>query len=635
MNQLKNLWRNYTPRWLSGLATNPIWRSDQIGAVIGLLILFLAFSFLSPNFRQIENLLLIATMASTIGVVAVGQTLVLITGGIDLSVSSIVALTGLVAASLMKYGLGPIPPLTGSRSYVAIVIGMFIGMVIGAGQGWLIANRRLPPFIVTLATMVGLGGLAQAFSYGLPTHSLPDDFKWISDGHLWVIPIPALIMLAIFGIAWYILHNTKFGRYCYAVGGNEAAARLSGVNVERHKISVYAINGLLAGLAGMILIAYIDGAAPTNGGGYELYSIAAAIIGGVSLGGGVGRVWGTLVGVLIITVIPNGLIMLNAQPWWRDTITGAIILVALLIDGERHKARQSASRIIESSPILTGQYLNEVLARVTRAMDDHLGFVYCRIYLANRDTGDLIPQPCSSAGDQQQMNEYQVIPGRGGIVYEAREKGRPVRVPDITRRGGVVPLNPEAQSALALPVIVHKRVIGVIEVQSPVPNAFRDEAVKLLGGLTSSMAQMLEDAWLLESGWLVNQTRDALRHLWVDLYLGRSALAEWALTTHDVLVEYTPAKRGEALRQVLLSTIESLLSPSGENHDSSSQRGYRILQLTYVQESLVDEITRELHISRRQYFYDLKEALEALADALVRNHQASLQAQHTHQEDRT
>jgi ribose transport system permease protein len=623
----KPSWHADPRRWLFGLVNLSIWRLDQIGALIGLLFLLLAFSFLSPSFRQVGNLLLIATMASTIGIVAVGQTLVLLTGGIDLSVSSVVALTGLIAASLMKYGLGPIPPLTGRLSYVAIGIGMLTGTIIGAGQGWLIANRRMPPFIVTLGTMVGLSGVTQAFSYGWPTHSLPDDFKWISDGHLWVIPSPALIMLMVFSIAWYVLHNTKFGRYCYAVGGNEIAARLSGVNVDRHKTYVYAISGLLAGLAGIILMAYIDGAAPTNGSSYELYSIAAAVIGGVSLGGGIGSVWGTLVGVLIITVIPNGMIMLNALPWWRDTITGAIILVAVLIDVERRRARQSVPRAEVSSPVLTGQYLNEVLARLTQVVDEHLGFAYCRIYLTNRDTGDLVPQSFSEAGDHKQMTESRAMSGKGSIVWEAKETGRPVRVPDITHRAGVVPLNPEAHSALALPLIVHKRVVGVIEIQSPVPNAFRDDAVKLLDGLTNSMAQMLEDAWLLDSGWLLQQTRDVLRHLWADLYLGRNPLAVWALSTHDVLVEYTPVKRGEALRQLLLSTIEGLCSPPNETHDASSQRGYRILKLTYVEEHVVDEITRELHISRRQYFYDLKGALEALTDALVRNHQANLQAQ--------
>jgi hypothetical protein len=223
--------------------------------------------------------------------------------------------------------------------------------------------------------------------------------------------------------------------------------------------------------------------------------------------------------------------------------------------------------------------------------------------------------------------ESRPLSGKGSIVYEAMESKCPVRVPDITHRAGIVPLGPEAQSALALPMLVNKHVVGIFEIQSPVPNAFRDEAVKLLDGLANPMAQMLEDAWLLESGWLVAQTRDALRHLWVDIYLGRSALAEWALTMRDVLVDYTPARRGEVLRQLLLAAIEKLLPPADDNRDTSSRRGYRILQLTYVEEHPVDDITRELHISRRQYFYDLKEALDALADALVRDHQVNLQEQ--------
>ncbi len=629
MNPLSAAGRGGLRRRLAGLTSRSNWRLDQIGALVGLLMLLLTFSFLSPTFRQIGNLLLIATMASTIGVVAVGQTLVLVTGGIDLSVSSIVALTGLVAASLMKYGLGPVPPLTGPLSYVAILIGLVIGTAIGAAQGWLIAKRRMPPFIVTLGTMVGLHGLTQAFSYGLPTHSLPDDFKWISDGHLWVMPAPALIMLGIYGGAWYVLRNTKFGRYCYAIGGNETATRLSGVNVDQHKTYVYAISGFLAALAGMILMAYIDGAAPTNGTSYELYSIAAAIIGGVSLGGGVGGVWGTLIGVLIITVIPDGMIMLNAMPWWKDAITGAIILVAVLIDVERRRARQAVPRAEVSSPILTGHYLNEVLTRLTQAVEERLGCAYYRIYLGDRDSGDLVPQSLPGANSVNQIAESRIRPGQGSIVQEAKATGRPVCVADIARRAGVVPLGSDAQSALALPIIVSKRIVGVIEVQSPVPDAFRDEAVKLLDHLASPMAQMLEDAWLLESGWLVRQTRDALRHLWADLYLGRSALAEWALVTQNVLlVERTPAKQGETLRQLLLATMEELRPPQGDTHDAShSRRGYRILQLTYVEEHVVDEITRELHVSRRQYFYDLKEALEALADALVRNHQTNLKVQ--------
>jgi putative methionine-R-sulfoxide reductase with GAF domain len=427
------------------------------------------------------------------------------------------------------------------------------------------------------------------------------------------------------------LHYTKFGRYCYAIGGNETAARLSGIKVDRYNTYIFAISGLLASLSGVILMAYIDGAAPTNGDSYELYSIAAAIIGGVSLGGGVGDVWGTLIGVLIITVIPNGLIMMNALPWWRDAITGAIILIAVLVDVERRQARKAAaSRVEESMPILTGQYMNEVLSRLSQKVQNRLGCAYCRIYLTDRETGDLVPQALSNMSDLNRIAEDQVVPGPGSIVYQAKETRTPVDVPDISHRAGVVAIDPEAQSALALPIMVQTRVIGVIEVQSPIMDVFRDEVISLLNNIASSKAQMLEDAWLLESGWLVRQTRDCLRHLWDDIYLGRSALTEWALTPNEILKDYTPSKRGRTLRQVLLSTIESLRSPLDEDPSFSSrgdERGYKILKLTYVDEYIVDEITKELHISRRQYFYDLKGALESLADALVRSHQANLQAE--------
>jgi hypothetical protein len=179
----------------------------------------------------------------------------------------------------------------------------------------------------------------------------------------------------------------------------------------------------------------------------------------------------------------------------------------------------------------------------------------------------------------------------------------------------------DSQSAIALPLMVRNRVIGVLEVQSPVPDAFREEAADILAGLAASIAPMLEDAWLLESGWLMRQTRDALRHLWDDHYLGRSPLAEWALVANGASPDPAPPNRGEALRHKMLSTIDGLRPPAGETRDTSrSKRGYRILQLTYVEERQVDDIARELHMSRRQYFYDIKGAIEALVDNLVRNH---------------
>ena len=612
--------------WLMTKSDASIHRFDQTGALIGLVLLIATFSFLSPSFRQVGNLILIATMASTIGLVAVGQTLVLITGGIDLSVSSIVALVGLSTASLMKYGFGPIPPLDGSYSYLAILIGLLLGMLIGAFQGWLIAYRRMPSFIVTLGMMVGLRGLAQSFSYGLPTHSLPDNFKWISDGQLWVIPVSVIIMLLVFFFAWYILNNTKFGRYCFAIGGNETATRLSGINVNRYRTYVYMISGFLAGLAGMILMAYIDGAAPTNGDSYELYSVAAAVIGGVSLSGGVGNVWGTLIGVMIITVIPNGLIMLNAFPWWRDTITGAIILIAVVFDVGRQQARMSTPKTEDSPPILTGHYMNEVLSRLIAEISLRLGSVCCRIYLADRDTGDLIPQDMPIGNDLSKVSENHLIPRQGNIVYKSKETRRPICVADIKYRSDVVPMNAEVQSVMVLPLLANNRVMGSIEVQSPIPDVFHDDAVKKLSVIANSMKYMLEDSWLLENGWLLRQIRDSLRHLWDDLYLGRSPLIEWAFMNQDLFIECTPAKCGDVLRQTLIEAIESLKDDIHDNTSHRDIRVYQILKLTYIDELLVDAITKDLHISRRQYFYDLKNALETLADVLVRNHQ--LQVQH-------
>ncbi len=602
---------------------------DKIGAAIALFALVMVFAVFSTSFRQIDNLMLIATSASAIGIVAVGQTIVILTGGVDLSVGAIVAVTGLLSASLMKYGLGPIPPLQGALSYVAIAVGMLVGTSIGAAQGWLIASRRMPPFIVTLGTMVILNGCAAAISYGTVISSLPDEFKWISDGRIGPIPVQALIMLAVFGLASYALHNTKFGRYCYAIGGNETATRLSGVNVDRHKMLVYALSGLLASLSGMLLIAYIDGGAITLGQSYELESIAAVIIGGTSLSGGIGGVWGTLIGVLMITVVPNGMIMLNAPPWSRDIVTGAIILLAVLIDVERQRMRKTKPKLEPGlAPASSGYYLNDVLTRLARTIEEKLASPYCRIYLIDRETSELVPQIMLRAGAEDNGVEDRSGLGRNSIVSEAKESNAPIRIANVARSNGVrvVPMNAKVQSALAVPLEVQERMIGVLEVQSTVPDAFSAEAIELVQAAGDQMAGVLEDAWLLESGWLVRCERDVLRHLWDDHYLSRSDLAEWILDPEETGSRSSLAVQGEALRNLLVATIESLCPPASDDLREAARygRGYRILQLTYVEEHAVDEIARELHISRRQYFYDLKEALEALADALVHRHQSLL-----------
>jgi|GEM_PF-39246 len=607
---------------LSGLRRLPdsLRSHNSLGALTGLIALVAVFAALSVPFRSFNNLMLISAMASIIGIAAVGQTFVLLTGGVDFSVSSVIAFTGMVTAALMKgWGVFPqTPPV------MAIAAGLLVGTLIGAGQGWMIAKRQMPPFIFTLGVMVGLRGVTQAATNSAPINALPDDFKWISDGSLGGIPAPTLIMLSIYLVAWYTLRNTKFGRYCYAIGGNETAARLSGVPVERYKISVYALNGLLGAVTGLVLIARIDAAIYTNGEGYELTAIAAAIIGGTSLSGGAGGIWGTLIGALTLATINNGLTMSNLSSDWRNIVTGAIILLAIVIDVERRRARQTPARTMTIPPTGTGVYLHDVLARLARMIEERLSCPDCRIYLMDRETGDLVRQMFARSNESTDMIEGQALPGHESLVHETRASGAPVRVANVARaaRHRVVPIRPTIQSALAVPLLVCDRVIGVIEVQSIVNDAFTADAASLLMQIGNQMAVVLEDAWLLESGWLVRQVRDALRHLWDDLHLGRSELALWALPRSGAGADRTPAAQGSALRDLLLDTIQSL-RPQERRDTNRVHRGHRILQLTYIDGRGIEEITRDLHISRRQYFYDQKEALEMLVEVLVRTHEAA------------
>ncbi len=595
-------------------------RVNGIGAILGLVALILAFSFLSASFRQANNLALIAkTAAITIGIVAVGQTVVLISGGIDLSVSSIIALTGLITAWLMKFGLGPIPPLGGSLCYLAIAIGWLCGLLIGAAQGWLISHYQMPAFIVTLGTMVGLRGLAVAISNSAPINALPDEFKWFSDGRLGIIPAPVLIMLIVYLATAYILHNTRAGRYCFAIGGNETAARLAGIDIDRYRTFFYAYSGLLAALTGTILISYIDAAWYTNGDGFQFNSVAAAIIGGTSLTGGVGGLWGTLIGALILATIPSGMVMLEAPSWWRDVITGLVILLAVFIDINRQRARKSALQAEAAQMSPGGHYLYELLGELIQRIEKYTGTSLCRIYLVDRETGELVPQDLLSA--EKNPLQLPALPGKSKIVLEANETGRTVLIQDLTRSGyqNVVPLRQDVQSALALPLFNRDHCFGVIELQSPGAAAFKDATTQTLKAITSPMLVTLEDAWLFESGWLVRQVRDGLRHLWDDLYLGRMELADWALSEQSSRWDRTTGARGEALRDLLVETVESLESLD-EHSTPHAARCYSVLYLTYVQELAVDQIIRSLHISRRQYFYDLKDSIEILTDRLIRDH---------------
>ncbi len=576
------------------------WGRDQIGLLLGLILLIVGMALLSAPFRRIENFTLIAQETAAIGIVAAGQTLVILTGGIDLSVGSVVGLAGVVAASLMKHGLGPIPPLP---SYLAMAVALGLGAGIGLGQGYLIARRNLPPFMVTLASLAILRGVALVITNASPVHLLPDDFKWISDAQLGILPIPALIMGVVYLALGYALRNTRLGRFVYAIGSNETAARLSGVPVDRSKMYVYMISGVLAAFSGMILIARIDGGIYTNGEGYDLSSVAAVVIGGTSLGGGVGGLWGTLLGVLLLAVVRNGLVMFSISPLWHSILIGGIILVALLLDWGRRRARQAVTQVQINRAAAEHSYLDEVIARVRQLVQERLGSAYVRVYLLDREQDELI----------ERRGDTNVRVPAASLAEEVRALRQPVILDTLDHGGRVVPLDPGAQSAIAAPIFADDELVGVVEVQSLVPKGFGADALKRLTALTPEVAIPLDDAWLLERGWLARQARDALRHLWDEVYLGQCALADWAM--RGISPEGGPAARGAHLRRILMEAIANL---KPEKHASPRPaRRYDVIHLSYVEGHSVDEVIKELNVSRRQYFYDLKDALDALANVLV------------------
>ena len=294
-----------------------------MGTLIGLLVLMIFFWILSPHFLTVPNLLNVAQQTAINAIIAVGLTFVIITAGIDLSVGSIMAFSGVVLASILGTGL-PIP--------LAISAGLLIGLACGSINGILIAYGKLPPFIATLGMMSVARGAALMYTNGRPISGFSNDFRFLANGEIFSIPISIIIMVLVYLIAHFILTKTKLGRYVYAIGGNEEAAWLSGINVKFYKIIVYGICGMLSGLAAVILTARLNSAQPIAGIMYELDAIAATVIGGTSLVGGEGRVFGTLIGALIMGVLRNGLNLLGVSSFLQQTIIGSVIIIAVLVD---------------------------------------------------------------------------------------------------------------------------------------------------------------------------------------------------------------------------------------------------------------------------------------------------------------
>lgn len=293
------------------------------GTLIGLLIIIVTFSFLSPVFLTLPNLLNILQQSSINALIALGMTLVIISGGIDLSVGPTAAMSAVFGASLMVAGI-PLP--------LAVVLTLGVGAACGLFSGTLIAWAGLQPFIVTLGGLSLFRAIALIFTGGNPVFGIPSSFRDMINSSLFDIPTPIVIVAIIALILWTVMNKTPLGEYILAIGGNEEAARVAGVPVRQTKITVYVISGILASLASLILIGRLGAAEPTIGTLWELDAIAAAAIGGASLMGGKGSIFGTLIGVIILGALRNGLTLLNIQAFYQLLATGLIIIIAMLID---------------------------------------------------------------------------------------------------------------------------------------------------------------------------------------------------------------------------------------------------------------------------------------------------------------
>ncbi|KGS52465.1 branched-chain amino acid transport system / permease component family protein [Burkholderia pseudomallei MSHR5492] len=301
-------------------------RSTTFYPLVGLVAVCVAMVFASDSFPSAANLENVLRQVSINAIIGVGMTCVILTGGIDLSVGSVMALSGTLAAGLL---------VAGANGAAALAAGIGVGVALGAANGLFVAFAGMPPIIVTLATMGIARGLALIYTGGYPIDGLPDWVRFFGSGKVLGVQMPVLTMLAVYALAWLMLERMPFGRYVYAIGGNEHATRLSGVRVSRVKLAVYTFAGLTSALAALVLTGRLMSGQPNAGGGFELDAIAAVVMGGTSIAGGRGSIVGTLVGALLLGVLNNGLNMIGVNPYVQNVIKGAIILLAIYIGRER------------------------------------------------------------------------------------------------------------------------------------------------------------------------------------------------------------------------------------------------------------------------------------------------------------
>jgi len=315
--------------------------SNVAAIAFALILACVLMGVLSDRFFTVSNLTSVLVQSSVVGIAAVGATFVIITSGIDLSVGANLALSGIIVATLFGTGLDPL---------VGIALTILAAAAVGAFNGASVALLKLAPFIVTLAVMGMARGLTLHISQGASLYDLPPAYTWFGNGNLFGIPAPIILMAAAFAVGHFLLRGTTYGHRVYAVGGNREAARLAGINDTRVIFSVYVIAGIAAGVAALVSAGRLGAATPNAGTGLELQVIAAVVIGGSSLFGGKGTMMGTLVGVLLISVINNGLILLNVNPFLVQFVQGALIFVAVLLDAAN--GRRVTSRLKRRTPVV-------------------------------------------------------------------------------------------------------------------------------------------------------------------------------------------------------------------------------------------------------------------------------------------
>ena len=308
-------------------------------SLIALFLMCLVLTLLTDNFFTADNFWNVLRQISVNVCISVGMTLVILTAGIDLSVGSILAFCGAVTAGLLKNGIN-IPSLNlfiGFTVLGAVVAGLVAGSAMGFVNGWAVTRFKVPSFVATLAMLTMARGFTMLWTQGHPITGLGDTFGFLGTGWLLGIPMPVWISGIIVIAAIILTNKTRFGRYIYAIGGNESAARLSGIPINKIKTWVYMLAGMLAAVGGVLVTARLDSAQPNAGISYELDAIAAVVIGGTSLSGGRGTILGTVLGAMIIGVLNNGLVLLNVSPFWQQVIKGVVILLAVIIDKSSRK----------------------------------------------------------------------------------------------------------------------------------------------------------------------------------------------------------------------------------------------------------------------------------------------------------